>query len=150
MSVRVQAEPIEPGAELAAFTAASAGAGAVVSFTGLVRDEGGRLGALTLEHYPGMTEREIGRILEEARARWPLFGLSAVHRYGRLRPGEPIVFVAAAAAHRQDAFEAAGFVMDYLKTQAPFWKLEEGPDGSAWVEATARDDAAAARWRGRN
>lgn len=147
MSVRVQSEPFDPGAALAAFTAEAVGAGAVVSFTGHVRDEGGRLTALTLEHYPGMTEREIARWVETARERWPLIAVQVIHRTGRLTPGEPIVFVAAASAHRAAAFEAASFLIDLLKTQAPFWKLEEGAEGARWVEAREADDAAAQRWR---
>ena len=123
--------------------------GAVVAFTGYCRDEGGTLAALELEHYPGMAEAEIGRIAGEAAERWPLLGLTAIHRYGRIAPGEPIVLVLAASAHRQAAFEAASFLMDYLKTRAPFWKKEHRADGTEgdWVAAKDEDDDAAARWR---
>lgn len=147
---RVQAEPFEPGAELTRFTEAATGAGAIVSFTGLVRgeDQAGRaLTAMTLEHYPGMTEAQVQAITEDAARRWPLHSVLVIHRYGRLAAGEPIVFVAAAAAHRSAAFEAADFLMDWLKTKAPFWKLEEGADGAEWVAAKAEDDQAAERWR---
>jgi molybdopterin synthase catalytic subunit len=148
-SVRIQAEPFDAGAEVARLTAALAGsAGAVVSFTGLCRDEGGRLAALEIEHFPGMAEAEVLRVAEEAARRWPLQALAVIHRHGLVRPGEGIVLVTTASAHRAAAFEAATFLMDYLKTRAPFWKREHGADGStgAWVEATAADDAAAERW----
>jgi molybdopterin synthase catalytic subunit len=152
--VRVQAEPFDPAAELAAFGRGRTGVGAVASFVGLVRDErGGGAGiavsAMTLEHYPGMTERKLAEIEAEARARWPLLlDALVIHRYGRMLPGEPIVLVAAASAHRQAALEACAFLIDWLKTKAPFWKLEETPgeDGGRWVEARAGDDEAAARW----
>jgi len=149
-SVRVQSPPFHVGAEVAALTAGRTDTGAVVTFTGLCRadpDAGGaRLAALTLEHYPGMAEGEIGRHLEEARRRWPLLGATVVHRHGRLVPGDLIVLVATAASHRGDAFAAAEFLMDYLKTSAPFWKKEERADGSLWVAAKASDDDAAERW----
>lgn len=147
--IRVQAEPFDAGAEIEALTHGRTDVGAVVSFQGIVRaEEGGeRLTALTLEHYPGMTERELERIEAEARARWPLQASLIVHRYGRMTPGEPIVLVVTASAHRQAAFDAAAFLMDWLKTQAPFWKLAETSAGAAWVEAKASDDAAAARWQ---
>lgn len=149
---RVQAEAFDPGAELTAFTASVAEVGAVVSFTGLVRGQdhaGQPLTAMTLDHYPGMTEAQIAAIAEDAATRWPLAGLLVIHRFGRLLAGEPIVFVATASSHRRAAFEAADFLMDWLKTKAPFWKLEEGAAGETWVTAKAEDDAAAARWESR-
>nr|WP_084627496.1 molybdenum cofactor biosynthesis protein MoaE [Elstera litoralis] len=150
MVTRVQAEAFEPGAELSQFTQNASAAGAIVSFTGLVRgqDHAGRaLTAMTLEHYPGMTEAQVQAITEEAARRWPLQAVLVIHRFGRLAAGEPIVFVATASAHRSAAFEAADFLMDWLKTKAPFWKLEEGADRAEWVAAKAEDDQAAARWR---
>ncbi len=146
--VRIQREPFDLQAELAGLRAASRDVGALVSFTGLCRDEGGRLAALELEHYPGMAEAEIARVAAEAAARWPLLGLVAIHRHGLIRPGEDIVMVAAASSHRAAAFAAAEFLMDYLKTRAPFWKREHLVDGGVggWVEAKDIDDAAAARW----
>ncbi|MFW5832929.1 MAG: molybdenum cofactor biosynthesis protein MoaE [Pseudomonadota bacterium] len=147
--IRVQREPFDAAAETAALTAGRADVGAVVSFQGLVRaeEQGEAVTALTLEHYPGMTEKELARIEAEARARWPLQASLIVHRYGRMEPGEPIVLVVTASRHRQAAFEACAFLMDWLKTQAPFWKLAETAAGEAWVEAKASDDAAADRWR---
>jgi molybdopterin synthase catalytic subunit len=147
-AVRIQAEDFDAAAEVAALTGGRHDVGAVVTFTGLCRDEGGRLAALELEHYPGMAEAEVARVVEEARARWPLQGVTVIHRYGKIRPGANIVLVATASAHRRAAFEAAEFLMDYLKTRAPFWKREHRVDGSAgtWVEAAAADDAAADRW----
>ena len=147
--VRIQAEDFDTGAEIARLTAGRTDIGAVVTFSGLCRDEAGRLTALELEHYPGMAEAEIARIADEAVKRWPLTGLAAIHRYGRIAPGENIVLVIAASAHRQAAFEAASFMMDYLKSRAPFWKKEHRADGSAsnWVEAKDADDHAAARWK---
>ncbi len=147
--IRVQAEPFDAAAEIQALTAGRTEIGAVVSFQGLVRAEeaGAPLTALTLEHYPGMTERALAGIEAEAQARWPLQATLIVHRHGRMLPGEPIVLVVTASAHRQAAFEAAAFLMDWLKTQAPFWKLAETEDGERWIEATATDDRAAARWR---
>jgi molybdopterin synthase catalytic subunit len=147
-TVRVQAEPFDPRAEAEALTRERRDIGAVVTFEGLCRDEGGALAALEIEHYPGMAEDEISRVAEEACARWALLGLTAVHRHGRIAPGEPIVLVVAASAHRRDAFEAAAFLMDYLKTRAPFWKKEHRTDGSsgAWVAAKSEDESAAARW----
>ncbi|GGE40293.1 molybdenum cofactor biosynthesis protein MoaE [Agaricicola taiwanensis] len=145
MDVRVQSDPIDVGAETARFSAGRTDVGAVVTFTGLCRDEGGRLTALHIEHYPGMAEDEITRVADEARERFSVVDVTVVHRFGRIRPGETIVFVATASAHRGDAFAAAGFMMDYLKTRAPFWKKEEGADG-AWVAASDRDEGAAARW----
>lgn len=146
--VRIQREPFDVAAETARITDGCVGIGGVVTFTGLCRDEGGRLSALELEHYPGMAEEEIGSVAAEAARRWPLLGLTAIHRYGLIRPGEDIVLVIAASAHRRAAFEAADFLMDYLKTRAPFWKREHLTDGTigGWVEAKAEDDAAAARW----
>jgi molybdopterin synthase catalytic subunit len=146
MAVRVQTEDFDVAAEAAALTSSQTDIGAIVTFTGRVRSDGGRLAAMTLEHYPGMTEGELARIEAEAQARWPLAASLIVHRVGDLRPGDNIVLVIAASAHRQAAFEAAGFLMDYLKTRAPFWKLEEGKSGKAWVEARDSDDAAARRW----
>ena len=146
--IRIQAEPFDVPAETARLMAGRADIGGIVTFTGLCRDEGGRLKALELEHYPGMAEDEIGRVAASAWSRWPLLGLTAIHRFGLIRPGEDIVLVIAASAHRRAAFEAADFLMDYLKTRAPFWKREHLIDGGAggWVEAKAEDDAAAQRW----
>ncbi len=147
-TVRVQAGDFDVAAEISALTAGRKDIGAVVTFSGLCRDEAGRLAALEIEHYPGMAEVEIARIAREAVERWPLTGLTAVHRCGMIVPGEDIVLVVAASAHRQAAFEAASFLMDYLKSRAPFWKKEHRADGSSgeWVEAKASDDEAAARW----
>ncbi|ACL55772.1 molybdenum cofactor biosynthesis protein MoaE [Methylobacterium nodulans] len=145
----IQSEPFDVAAEIAALSAAAGGrAGAVVTFTGLCRDEGGRLAALELEHYPGMAEEEVGRVLAQAAARWPLDAATVIHRHGLIRPGEGIVLVLTASAHRAAAFEAASFLMDYLKTRAPFWKREHLADGTVggWVEATVQDEAAAGRW----
>lgn len=146
--IRIQPGDFDLAAEIAALTAGRSDIGAVVSFTGLCRDEGGTLSALELEHYPGMAEAEIGRVAAQAALRWPLSGLVAIHRHGLVRPGEQIVLVVAASAHRRAAFEAAEFLMDYLKTRAPFWKRDHRIDGSlgGWVEAKAADDAAAERW----
>lgn len=143
MAVRVQAEDFDLGAEAEALAGAGE-AGAVVTFTGHVRGEG--VTAMTLEHYPGMTEKALEEIEAEARRRWPLTGALIVHRYGRLLPGERIVMVATASRHRRAAFEAAEFLMDYLKTGAPFWKKEETAKGAAWVDARKADDEARARW----
>ena len=147
--IRIQSADFDVAAEIAALTKGRRDIGAVVTFTGLCRDEGGALSALELEHYPGMAEAEIRRIAEEALARWPLTGLTAIHRHGRIAPGENIVLVVAASAHRQAAFEAADFLMDFLKTRAPFWKKEHltGGEEGKWVEAKEADDAAAARWK---
>jgi molybdopterin synthase catalytic subunit len=149
-TVRLQREPFDVAAETAALTHGRSDVGAVVTFTGICRgDEAGEpIAALTLEHYPGMAEAEIERHVAEAIARWPLMGVRVVHRYGRIVPGEDIVMVATASSHRQAAFAAAEFLMDYLKTRAPFWKLVERAGGSAqtWVEAKEADDAAGARW----
>jgi molybdopterin synthase catalytic subunit len=147
MTVRVQREDFDVGAELAALTAGRTDIGALTSFVGLVRDIGG--GAMTLEHYPGMTEKELAAVEREANARWKLSATLIVHRYGRLDPGDRIVLCAAASPHREAAFEACHFLIDWLKTKAPFWKLEETPQGPQWVEAKTGDDAAAARWKDR-
>ena len=146
--IRVQREDFDVGAELAALTRGNTAIGGVASFLGLVRDMAGdeRIRAMTLEHYPGMTERELEAIADEARRRWPLDAVLIVHRYGRLAPGERIVLVAAASAHREAAFESCHFLIDWLKTKAPFWKLEETPEGARWVDAQASDDDAAKRW----
>ncbi|PZO02114.1 MAG: molybdopterin synthase catalytic subunit [Hyphomicrobiales bacterium] len=148
LTIRIQREDFDIAAEIAALSAGRRDIGAVVSFTGLCRDEGGTLAALELEHYPGMAEAEIGRVAAEANARWPLMGLLAIHRYGRVAPGEQIVLVIATSAHRRAAFEAADFLMDYLKTRAPFWKREHLADGTigGWVEAKDIDQKAAQRW----
>jgi len=146
--IRLQREDFDTGAEIERLARGKHGIGGVVSFVGLVRDAAGgeRVGAMTLEHYPGMTEKKLTEIEAEARRRWPLEDCLIVHRYGRLEPGERIVLVITASAHRQAAFEACEFLVDWLKTKAPFWKLEETPRGSRWVEARAGDDAAAKRW----
>lgn len=146
--VRIQREDFDVAAEITRLTQGRADIGAVVSFQGLCRDEQGQLSALELEHYPGMAEAEIGRIAAEAIARWPLQGLTVIHRHGKIAPGENIVLVVAASAHRQAAFEAANFLMDFLKSRAPFWKKEHRLDGTngGWVEAKDADDRAAARW----
>lgn len=150
--VRIQAAPFDAAAETARLAAGRTDVGAIVTFTGLCRADAGAdgapLAALELEHYPGMAEEEIGRHVEEARRRWPLTGAIVVHRHGRLVPGDAIVLVATASVHRGAAFAAAEFLMDWLKTDAPFWKKEARADGGEWVEAKAADDAAAARWRG--
>ena len=146
--IRVQEEPFDPGRELDAFAEGNHAVGGVASFVGRVRDSvsGRRLTAMTLEHYPGMTERALAAIEAEARARWPLEDALIIHRFGRMGPGEPIVLVAAASAHRRAALEACAFLIDWLKTKAPFWKLEETADGARWVEARTSDAAAAGRW----
>lgn len=145
---RVQKESFDASAEAAALAAGRKDIGAVVTFTGLCRDEGGTLEALEIEHFPGMAESEIHRIALEAAARWPLEAVLVIHRFGLIRPGEPIVLVVTASAHRGEAFAAAAFLMDYLKTEAPFWKKQHWAGGSAggWVEAKAVDDAARERW----
>lgn len=148
-AIRIQREDFDIAAEIAGLTKGRADIGAVVTFSGLCRDEQGALSALELEHYPGMAEAEIGRIAAEAIERWPLQGLTVIHRHGKIKPGENIVLVVAASAHRQAAFEAANFLMDYLKSRAPFWKKEHLADGSqgGWVEAKDADDHAADRWK---
>lgn len=147
-TIRTQREPFDIAAETAKLTRGRTDIGAVVSFTGVCRsDENGKpITSLTLEHYPGMAEQEIARHVEEAQARWPLLGVTVIHRHGRLTPGEDIVLVITASSHRQAAFAAAEFLMDYLKTQAPFWKQVEQASETTWVEARDVDDAAAARW----
>jgi molybdopterin synthase catalytic subunit len=146
--VSVQAEPFDIADEVAAASADRADVGAVATFTGTVRGGGTpALVAMTLEHYPGMTEDELLRVAAEAEARWPLAAVTIIHRFGRLLPGDPIVLVVAASSHRDAAFDAARFLMDFLKTRAPFWKKEEFADGtSTWVDARETDDAATARW----
>jgi molybdopterin synthase catalytic subunit len=149
MKIAVQADPFDAGAEIAALHAGSPAIGAITSFTGYCRDEGGQLAALELEHFPGMAEQALEAIARQASERWPLQGITVIHRYGLLKPGDPIVLVATASPHRRAAFEAAEFVMDYLKTQAPFWKKEHpaSADSEArWVEAKASDDSDALRW----
>ena len=148
MTVRLQREDFDANAEVAALARGRSDVGAVVTFTGICRgtEAGEPIAALTLEHYPGMAEAEIARHVEAANARWHLLGVTVIHRYGRLEPGENIVLVVTAASHRHDAFAAAEFLMDYLKTRAPFWKSEERTGGARWVEAHQSDDAAADRW----
>jgi molybdopterin synthase catalytic subunit len=146
--IRVQREAFDVGAELAALTAERAYIGALASFVGLVRDHADApIAAMTLEHYPGMTEKKLAEIEAKAHARWPLQASLIVHRYGRMLPGEPIVLVATAAPHRAAALEACAFLIDWLKTKAPFWKLEETSKTRRWVEARSADDQAAARWQ---
>jgi molybdopterin synthase catalytic subunit len=146
--LRVQKEPFDLATEIAPLTAGRSDIGALVTFTGLCRDEQGALSALEIEHYPGMAEKEIGRVITQAAARWPLEAALVIHRFGVIRPGEPIVLVATVSRHRSEAFAAAEFLMDYLKTSAPFWKKQHGDKAGAWVEAKAEDDAAAKKWRG--
>jgi molybdopterin synthase catalytic subunit len=145
----IQREDFDVATEIAALTLGRGDVGAVVTFIGLCRDDNGRLAALELEHYPGMAEAELTRVAVEAGARWPLTGATVIHRYGKIAPGENIVLVLAASAHRRAAFEAAEFLMDYLKSRAPFWKREHLQDGTTgdWVDARSEDEAAAARWR---
>ncbi len=146
--IRVQREDFDPARETQALVEGKHQIGGVVSFVGLVREvaSGGAISAMTLEHYPGMTERKLAEIEAEAHARWPLAASLIIHRYGRLEPGERIVLVATASAHRDAAFEACRFLVDWLKTKAPFWKLEETPQGERWVEARAEDDRTAQGW----
>ena len=147
--IRVQESDFDIGAEIERLRAGRTDIGAIVTFTGTVRDtaKGEAISQMTLEHYPGMTEKELERIETEANGRWPLQASLIIHRYGPMKPGENIVLVITASAHRQAAFEAAAFLMDYLKTNAPFWKKEEGPEGGAdWVDARESDNAALARW----
>ena len=143
--IRIQREDFDPGAEIAALGGTQGSIGAIASFIGLVRGDDGLI-AMTLDHYPGMCEREIAGHVAEAKRRWPIAALRIVHRVGRLIPGERIVFVGVASMHRQAAFEAAEFLMDYLKTRAPFWKREERPSREDWVEAKAVDDESVKRW----
>ncbi|CAO3374839.1 molybdenum cofactor biosynthesis protein MoaE [Azospirillum argentinense] len=148
MTVKVQSEDFDVGVELAAMTGGKTGIGGVTLFVGLVRDMAGgeSVSAMTLEHYPGMTERQLEALEAEARARWPLDDALIIHRYGRLEPGDQIVLVATASAHREAAFESCHFLIDWLKTKAPFWKMEATPEGERWVAAKESDDKAAARW----
>jgi molybdopterin synthase catalytic subunit len=151
IDVRVQAADFDVGAELARLREGDPRIGAVVSFVGTVRDinDGASVAELELEHYPGMTERALADIVDQARARWPLYGALVVHRIGPMLPMEQIVLVACSAAHRGEAFAACEFIMDYLKTDAPFWKKEQTPEGARWVDARTTDDAAKAKWAAR-
>jgi molybdopterin synthase catalytic subunit len=151
-TIRVQRELFDAALEAAVLAAGRTDVGAIVTFTGLCRDEGGRLAQLNLEHYPGMAEAEIARVADEALARWPLVGLTIVHRHGPVRAGEPIVLVVTASSHRTAAFQAAEFLMDYLKSKAPFWKKEVLAEGSVggWVDTKREDDHALARWQSNN
>jgi len=148
VTIRLQREDFDAAKEAAELTRGHTDIGALVTFAGICRDhEAGRgVAALTLEHYPGMAEEEIARHIAEAQTRWPLLGVTVIHRHGRMQPGDNIVLVVTASAHRQAAFEAASFLMDYLKTRAPFWKLEESTGGKDWVAAKDTDDDAVARW----
>jgi molybdopterin synthase catalytic subunit len=147
-TIRIQQADFDVAQEIAALSKGRTDVGAVVTFSGVCRgsENGEPIAALALEHYPGMAEAEIGRHADEALARWPLQGLTIIHRFGRIAPGENIVLVVTASSHRQAAFEAAEFLMDYLKTNAPFWKREESAKGTSWIEARDHDDAATARW----
>ena len=149
MTVRVQEADFDVGAELAALRAGDPRVGALASFLGLVRDlnDGASVSEMTLEHYPGMTEKSLEEIIAQAKTRWPLRGVRVIHRVGRLLPGEQIVLVAVASGHRGEVFAACEFIMDWLKTKAPFWKKEETTEGGRWVDARESDDAAAARWQ---
>ncbi|UCE32720.1 MAG: molybdopterin synthase catalytic subunit MoaE [Burkholderiales bacterium] len=148
MPVRVQREDFDVGVEIARLRAGTPGIGAIASFIGTVRDvnEGSGVATMTLEHYPGMTEPSLEAIVAEARERWDIFDCLVIHRYGELHPSDQIVLVVVSSAHRGEAFAACEFVMDYLKTRAPFWKKERTPEGERWVEARGSDDEAAARW----
>ncbi|MGE8497864.1 MAG: molybdopterin synthase catalytic subunit MoaE [Pseudomonas sp.] len=148
MAIRVQVDAFDPGVEVNAVHAQNVGVGAVVSFIGYVRDfnDGREVGGMFLEHFPGMTEKALAKIAVEAQQRWPLLSIEIIHRIGRLEPGDPIVFVGTASAHRQAAFDACAFIMDYLKTRAPFWKKEDTQDGPRWVEGRCSDQQAAERW----
>lgn len=147
--IRVQEQPFDVGAELASLSEGRTDIGAVASFTGLVRDfsDDQTVNAMTLEHYPGMTEKKLAEVEAEANRRWPLQATLIIHRYGRMEPGEPIVLVAAASKHRAASLDACAFLIDWLKTEAPFWKLEEGDGDASWVDARDTDAAAATRWR---
>ncbi len=149
MTVRVQAEDFDAGAEMSRMRSGNPAIGAIASFVGVVRDlnEGAGVAEMTLEHYPGMTEKALEKIVVEAKSRWGILDALVVHRVGTLRPTDQIVLVIVASAHRGEAFQACEFLMDYLKTRAPFWKKEKTPDGGRWVEARNTDDAAAERWR---
>lgn len=144
--IRVQEGPFDAGAELNTFSASVVGAGAIVSFSGIVRDVAGGLAAMEIEHYPGMTEKALGNIRTEAIARWALSDAMVIHRHGKLQPDEAIMMVCTAAPHRKDAFEAAEFLMDYLKSRAPFWKKEVTGTGTNWVAAKVEDEDALKRW----
>lgn len=146
MEIRVQQEAFAAGTELDAFTARAEGAGAIVSFSGIVRDDSGRMAEMLIEHYPGMTEKALEKIAAGAVSRWNLADALVIHRYGPMKPGEQIMMVATAARHRVAAFEAAEFLMDYLKSRAPFWKKERSADGESWVAAKDEDEAALDRW----
>ena len=147
--IKVQREDFDIGAELAQLTDGNTKVGGLASFVGLVRDlaNQGAVSAMTLEHYPGMSEKRLAEIEAEAQSRWPLEGVLIIHRYGRLEPGDRIVLVATTSPHRQAALESCAFLIDWLKTKAPFWKLEEGAKGTAWVEAKESDDHAAEKWK---
>jgi molybdopterin synthase catalytic subunit len=147
--IKLQREDFDIGAELAQLTDGNTKVGGLACFVGLVRDlaDQGAVSAMTLEHYPGMTEKRLAEIEAEARSRWPLESVLIIHRYGKLEPGDRIVLVATASAHRQAALESCAFLIDWLKTKAPFWKLEEGTKGAAWVEPKASDDRAAEKWK---
>lgn len=149
VSVEIREADFDPSAEMEALAGRPGAAGAVVTFLGLCRDEAGRLACLELEHYPGMAEEEIGRVVAEAASRWPLLSVRVIHRFGRMAPGDRIVFVGTSSSHRDAAFAGASFIMDFLKTSAPFWKREHLKDGSlgAWVEAKETDEKAAEAWR---
>ena len=149
MSVRVQHDDFDVGGEIAQLRQGNPQIGAVASFVGVVRDlnEGSAVATMTLEHYPGMTEKAVGKIIDEAKGRWQVYDALVIHRIGTLAPLDQIVLVVVSSAHRGDAFAACEFIMDYLKTQAPFWKKEETPGGARWVEARASDDEAAQRWQ---
>jgi len=148
-TVRVQQEDFDPGHEIERLSGGDSSTGGICSFVGTVRgnDDGKAVSAMTLEHYPGMTEKALAEIVAEAEGRWPLNGVTVIHRYGRLEPGERIVLVVTASRHREAAFAACQFLMDWLKTKAPFWKLEDTATGKAWVQARESDDEAAARWQ---
>lgn len=145
-TISVQAEDFDIARELSVVRAGNHDIGALVTFTGTVRDVNGSLNSMTLEHYPGMTEKELERIAQEAETRWPLHGCRVIHRYGTLAPGDNIVLVITASRHRQAAFEAAEFLMDFLKSKAPFWKKETTPEGGDWVDAKESDQEALRRW----
>jgi molybdopterin synthase catalytic subunit len=147
VTIRLQTADFDIAAETAAMTKDRTDIGAVVSFSGICRGGHDAVTAVTLEHYPGMAEAEIARHVDDATSRWPLMGVTVIHRHGRVVPGDNIVLVLTASAHREAAFQAAEFLMDYLKTNAPFWKSEERAGGNAWVEAQSHDDDAAARWK---
>jgi molybdopterin synthase catalytic subunit len=148
MAVRVQEQDFDVSSELATLRAGDTRVGAVATFTGLVRDlnDAARVSTLTLEHYPGMTEKALAQIVDDAKQRWDIYDALVIHRVGPLKPGDQIVFVAVTSAHRGESFAACQFIMDYLKTRAPFWKKEQTPEGERWVEARTSDEDAAARW----